>query len=416
MNPQPPTPPNNKTWSDYDKTYIMNTFSRFPLAIVKGEGNHLLDVEGKRYLDLASGIGVNLTGYGHPYLQQVLQSQSVNYLHISNMFSNPPAIRLAKKLVTATFSTQGGKVFFTNSGTEATEAALKIIHRFHHDKSPTQPVQQHLLVLEGSFHGRTAGSYSLSPHPAHAPYPRLPFHVHALPREDLGRAREVFSKVQPSAIFLEPILGNAGVLSLSKAYLHGLVRLAQEYKTTLVVDEIQTGMGRTGYLFAYQYAGIMPDLILFAKGIGGGLPLGGVVARGEYGEALQPGDHGSTFAPSPLAAAMGDALLDLLLTQGLLQQARGRSLTFAKQLRSMLRPYYRKLGLILRGRAWMLAMDGPGLQGKARWLQQTLLQDGFVTNVTAGHVLRLLPPLTLTSSEWEGFLTALEPRLVEMAG
>jgi acetylornithine/N-succinyldiaminopimelate aminotransferase len=256
-------------WQALNDNYVMNTYNRLPIVIEKAVDNKMYDTKGKEYLDLFTGLAVNIIGHSHPKILQAIKKQSESFLHISNVFYNKPAIELAKKLVENTIK---GKVFFVNSGAEATESAVKVIHKY---KVNNNTDREGIVVLKKSFHGRTLGALKLTRQPnVYQDFPVPNYPVYEVEPEDVAALEAIFDKEKPLAIIMEPVLGSGGVKPLSVDYLQKVEQLCRQYDVLLGMDEIQTGVGRTGKLFAYQHANITPDLILFAKGIGGGLPLG----------------------------------------------------------------------------------------------------------------------------------------------
>jgi acetylornithine aminotransferase len=332
-----------------------------------------------------------------------LDEQGHRFLHISNLFLNPPAIRLAERLVNHTFG--NGKVYFCNSGAEATEAAIKLIHKW---TVKEKNGKTGIVVLKNSFHGRTLGALRLTRQPGvYQDFPQPSFPIYEVEPNRTEELIEVCRQLKPAAVLVEPILGAGGVVSLSEEFLQTIDRLCEENQMLFCIDEIQTGIGRTGTLFAYQQFDLTPDVILFAKGIGGGLPLGGVIAGSKAADVFKPGDHGTTFAPSPLSAALGNAVLDALLEDGVLEQGR----KVAEELWKQLRELQDKMPDVICG------MDGRGMMIGIRTslhaeevsqLQKSLLNDGILVNVTAKTIIRLLPPLTLTMEEIDFFIRTLE--------
>ncbi|MBO8162190.1 MAG: acetylornithine transaminase [Brevibacillus sp.] len=376
----------------------MSTYNRLPIAIAKGEGNYLYDTEGKAYLDLFTGLAVNLLGHSHPAIVKSLQKQGSAFLHISNIFLNTPAIRLAQRLVERTIP---GKVFFTNSGTEATEAAIKLIHRWI-----TREGQERagIAVLKNSFHGRTLGALRLTRQPrVYQDFPTPDIPVYELEANDLGQLEQVCRDKRPVAMIMEPVLGSGGIVPLTEEYLRQAERICRAEGMLLVMDEIQTGFGRTGELFAYQHAHIQPDLILFAKGVGGGLPLGGIIAGEKLMDLFQPGDHGSTFAPSPLSAALGNTVLDVLEEEGFRQHMERSSAylwTSLERLAAERPGLYREV----RGKGLMIGIVMNASAEEVSTLQKQLLADGVLVDVTQRTIVRLLPPLTIRQPEIDRFI------------
>lgn len=389
-------------WQRLDQQYILPTVTRLPIAIERGEGNYLIDTDGKRYLDLFTGLAVNILGHSHPAILKALEDQGKKFLHISNLFLNPPAIRLARRLVENSFP---GKVYFANSGAEATEAAIKLIHKWTRAEGKGKTG---IIVLKNGFHGRTLGALRLTRQPAvYQDYPPLDFPIYEVEPNNTDELARVCETNQPAAILVEPILGAGGVLPLTDAFLETIDDICKKENILCCLDEIQTGMGRTGTLFAYQQTGLRPDLLLFAKGIGGGLPLGGIIAGERLSHLFRPGDHGTTFAPSPLSAALGNAVLDVLLEKGQLEKGRQAAEYLWQRLR-VLRQKYPDVIRDIRGKGMMIGIHTSRSEGEIRQLMLDLLEEGILVNVTAKTVIRLLPPLTLTRREIDRFAETLD--------
>jgi acetylornithine/N-succinyldiaminopimelate aminotransferase len=396
-------------WRSLDEQYIISTYKRLPIAIAKGEGNYLYDTTGKSYLDLFTGLAVNVLGHSHPSIVQALQEQGTQFLHISNIFLNQPAIKLAKRLVDATIP---GKVFFSNSGAEATEAAIKLIHKWSKSEGAGR---EGIVVLKNSFHGRTLGAVRLTRQPhVYQDFPQPPFPVYELEIEDIAGLRAICQNEKPAAVLMEPVLGSGGVIPLSESFLRDVEAICREEGVLFAMDEIQTGMGRTGKLFAYQHAGVTPDLILFAKGIGGGLPLGGVIAGPKLMNQFKPGDHGTTFAPSPLSAALGNAVLDELLDPAFAAQAEEVT-TYLWNSLDGLRERLPEQLQALRGKGMMVGIPLSVSPEEASHLQQKLLEDGILVDVTQKTIVRLLPPLTLTKEDVDLFLSVFSRHLTALS-
>lgn len=388
-------------WKNQDKTYIMETANRLPLIVEKAEGNYLYDVKKKRYLDLFTGLGVNILGHRHPALIKALKEQADQFLHISNFFYNPSAIRLAERLVTYTLG--HGKVFFCNSGAEVTETLLKLLYKW----STQQPdLKKGIVVLTNSFHGRTLGALHLTRQASvHQDFPKLDFPIYEVVPNEINELEEICRRYQPTAILVEPILGSGGVISLTPNYLQAIAGICKKRNILFCVDEIQTGIGRTGRLFAFQEYPIQPDVILFAKAIGGGLPLGGLIAGKKTAEVFQPGDHGTTFAPSPPATAMANVVLDLLMG-GVLKNSQEIIGYLWKKLGELPRRFPQTVNFI-DGRGMMIGIHTHLTLEQGKSLQLQLLNEGFLIDITARSVIRLLPPLTLTAEEIDLFFDTL---------
>ncbi|MED1792686.1 acetylornithine transaminase [Brevibacillus nitrificans] len=392
-------------WRSLDEQYIVSTYKRLPIAIARGEGNYLYDTNGKGYLDLFTGLAVNVLGHSHPRVLSALHEQGDLFLHISNVFLNQPAIRLAQRLVENTIA---GKVFFTNSGAEATESAIKLIHKW----TKTDGVgREGIVVLRNSFHGRTLGAVRLT-RQAHVyqDFPQPAFPVYELDAEDTEGLRAICREAKPAAVLMEPVLGSGGVVPLTESFLREVEAICREEGMLFAMDEIQTGMGRTGKLFAYQHAGVTPDLILFAKGVGGGLPLGGVIAGTKLMNQFKPGDHGTTFAPSPLSAALGNAVMDELLDPDFsssVAEVIEYLWSGLEDLRSRLPEQLQAL----RGKGMMVGIPLSATPEEASRLQSNLLEEGILVDVTQKTIVRLLPPLTLTKEDVDHFLAVFARQL-----
>ncbi|HEX6922506.1 MAG TPA: acetylornithine transaminase [Bacillales bacterium] len=397
-------------WQALDQKYIMPTYSsqKLPIAIEKGEGNYLYDESGKRYLDLFAGLAVNIVGHSHPEIVKTLKAQGEKFLHISNIYLNKPAIGLAETLVEHSIP---GKVFFSNSGAEATEAAIKLIHKWRVKHAPER---DGIVVLDKSFHGRTLGALKLTRQPGiQQDFPQPAFKVIEIEKENLSVLEETFKKAPPIAVLMEPVLGSGGVYPLSEEYLRGVEKLCREYGVLLCMDEIQTGVGRTGELFAYQHAEIEPDLILFAKGIGGGLPLGGIIAGEKLAGCFGPGDHGTTFAPSPLSAALGGTVMRILLEDGQLEKGRENAAYFRGRLAELNDEMPDTIAEI-RGKGMMFGVVTNQDAEFVAALRKRMVEKGFLIDVTQKTIIRLLPPLTLTQEDIDTFMVALRETITEL--
>ncbi|ERM19237.1 aspartate aminotransferase family protein [Brevibacillus laterosporus] len=396
-------------WLQKDETYLMSTYKRLPIAIEKGEGNYLLDTEGKAYLDLFTGLAVSVLGHSHPKIVEALVEQGEKFLHISNIFLNKPAITLAEQLVTHTIP---GKVFFSNSGAEATEAAIKLVHKW---AKMTGRENAGIVVLKNSFHGRTLGAVKLT-RQAHVyqDYPLPAFPVYEVAPGDIEGLQEIITTYSPVCLLMEPVLGSGGVIPLSESFLQTAFALCKEHDVLFAMDEIQTGMGRTGKLFAYQHTTVEPDLILFAKGVGGGLPLGGVIAGEKLANLFKPGDHGTTFAPSPLSAALGNAVIEALLVDGLLEEGKKQAEYLWARIAHLVDEYPQLLSDI-RGKGMMLGIQTKLAPEEVSHIQQGMLEAGFLIDVTQKTIIRLLPPLTLTSEEIDRFMVCFRDVLEQTA-
>ncbi|THF54555.1 aspartate aminotransferase family protein [Ollibium composti] len=369
---------------------LYETFARAPLAFEKGEGAWLVTERGERYLDFAAGIAVNSLGHGHPHLVAALTEQAAKLWHVSNLYEIPGQRRLGERLVDATFA---DKVFFTNSGAEALECAIKTARRYHYVNG--QPERYRIITFEGAFHGRTLATIAAGGQqkylegygPKVEGFDQVPF-------DDL-RAAEKAITAETAAILLEPVQGEGGIRDFPMQSLKRLRQLCDERGLLLIFDEVQCGIGRTGKLFAYEWAGVEPDLMAIAKGIGGGFPMGACLATDEAAKGMTAGVHGTTFGGNPLAMAVGNAVLDVVLEQGFLDEVNRKALLFKQGLAAVADEYPQVIEGI-RGTGLMLGLKCTMPNGKVNMA----LRDQHLLAVPAGdNVIRLLPPLTVSDAE-----------------
>ncbi|PFJ18697.1 aspartate aminotransferase family protein [Bacillus cereus] len=386
-------------WFQLDKEYMMPTYYRTKVAIERGKGCKLYDVDGKEYLDLFSGVGVNVLGYNHPKIVQTTIEQVTKSLHLPFHFLNPVAIEYAKKLVHC--SLKNGKVFFTNSGTEATETTLKLIDKY---RSITNEERDGVVVLKSSFHGRTLGALHFTRQEnVYQNFPKTAIPVYEVERENIEQLEEIIINENPIAILLEPVLGSGGIYPLSREYLHGVQCLCDKYNVLLIVDEVQSGMGRTGKLFAYQNFNITPDIIQIGKGAGGGIPLGGIIVSEKLGDVFSPGDHGTTFAHSSMGTALGLTVLNTLIDGGLMQEAYEMSLYLNDKLQEIQNEnsYFIKE---VRHAGMMFGISVNDTNENVKKLQIELMNKGILVDVTQGNIIRLLPPYIIKKEEIDAFI------------
>jgi acetylornithine/N-succinyldiaminopimelate aminotransferase len=360
-----------------ERDFVMPTYARAPVEFVRGEGCSLWDAEGKEYLDFLAGISVVQIGHCHPALVEAVTAQARRLMHAGNLYYTEPAMRLAGRLSERSL---GGKVFFCNSGAEASECAIKLARRRRRGGE--------IVVLEGAFHGRTMGALSGTPQrEKQEPFEPLVPGFRVVPRED-GEALAAAVGPDTAAVMIEPIQGESGIHPVPDAVLRAAREACDRHGALLVMDEIQCGMGRTGSLWAWQAAGVMPDVMTVAKGLGGGLPIGACVTTPDCADVFHPGDHGSTFAGGPVIAAAANAVLDVVDDQAFLAAVGEKGERLATGLRG--------LGLDVRGRGLMLAFRADHAPELARRL---LLEQRLVVNATGPDTIRLLPPLTVTGEE-----------------
>jgi acetylornithine/N-succinyldiaminopimelate aminotransferase len=378
-------------WRERYADAMMGTFAP-PLAMLeRGQGAHVWDVDGTRYLDFLAGIAVNALGHAHPVLVEAVSRQVAALAHVSNYFATAPQLQLAERLRRLTGAGDAGRVFFVNSGTEAIEAAIKLARLNRGDGRRTR-----ILSLVNSFHGRTMGALSLTGKAAlrEAFEPLLPGVEHI---DTTLEALEAAMDGTVAALFVEPIKGEAGVLDLPDGFLQRARELATQHGALLILDEIQTGVGRTGTWFAFQQHGIVPDALALAKGIAGGVPIGALVTFGAASELFQPGQHGSTFGGNPLATAAGNAVLGEIERAGLVENA---SVIGAK-LRDIIESMGSPLIAEIRGQG---SLVGLGLAAPvAGAIAAAAFANGLIINAPNDSSIRLAPPLIIGDAELEEF-------------
>jgi acetylornithine/N-succinyldiaminopimelate aminotransferase len=370
---------------------LMGTYGTPRRVLVRGDGCYVWDEDGRRYLDLLGGLAVNVLGHGHPALVSAVTEQLQTLGQVSNFFATPPQIALAERLLEVSHA-GAGRVFFVNSGTEALEAAFKIARRTGRPK---------IVAAEGGFHGRTMGSLALTGKPAiREPFEPLPGGVMHVPYGDAAALGEAVDS-ETAAVVLEPIQGEAGVLVPPDGYLTAAREITSRHGTLLVLDEVQTGVGRTGDWFAYQHENIRPDVVTVAKGLAGGFPIGARLGFGAAADLLGPGSHGSTFGGNPVAAAAALAVLNTVEREGLLDNV-GK---VGEQIRSGAEAHGHPLVAGVRGRGLLLAIEltAPVSAQAAA----AALDAGFIVNPVSADALRLAPPLVLSGDEAEAFVDAL---------
>ncbi|MBH0120575.1 acetylornithine transaminase [Rhodococcus sp. HM1] len=376
---------------------LMHNYGVPKVALVAGDGAIVTDADGKQYLDLLGGIAVNSLGHRHPAIIEAVTAQLNQLGHVSNLYASPPVLELAERLL-AHFGHEG-RVFFCNSGTEANEAAFKIARLTGRLK---------IIAAEKAFHGRTMGALALTGQPdKRAPFEPMPAGVEFVPYGDIA-ALEAAVDENTAAVFLEPIMGESGVVVPPEGYLAAARRITTEKGALLVLDEVQTGIARTGTFFAHQAAGVVPDVMTLAKGLGGGLPIGAVVATGPAAELFQPGKHGTTFGGNPVCAAAALAVLRTIDEQNLLDHVNsvGKHLaTGIEELGHPLVDHVRGSGLLLG-----VVLTAP----KSAAVEAAARDAGYLVNAAAPDVIRLAPPLILTEDQADGFVAAL-PAILDTA-
>jgi len=378
---------------------LYDTYMRAPLRFERGEGVWLITESGERYLDFAAGVAVNSLGHAHPHLVAELKAQVDKVWHLSNLYEVPGQEKLSKRLTEVTFA---DKVFFTNSGAEALECAIKTARRYQFAKG--HPEKFHIITFEGAFHGRTIATIAAGGQEKYIEGfgPKAPG-FDQVPFGDLDAVRAAITDAT-GAILVEPVQGEGGIRPATNEFLRGLREICDEHDLLLVLDEVQSGVGRTGKLFAHEWAGIRPDIMAVAKGIGGGFPLGACLATAEAASGMKAGTHGSTYGGNPLAMAVGNAVLDIVLADGFLEHVRDIALVFRQGLAS-LKDRFPDIIEDIRGEGLMLGI-------KATIPQADLLhaiRAEHLLGVPAGdNVIRLLPPLIVTAEEAREGLARIE--------
>jgi acetylornithine/N-succinyldiaminopimelate aminotransferase len=373
-----------------EATPLYDTYMRAPLRFERGEGVWLITEGGERYLDFGAGVAVSSLGHGHPHLVETLKSQAEKVWHLSNLYEVPGQEALATRLTDATFA---DKVFFTNSGAEALECAIKTARRYQFSKG--HPERFHIITFEGAFHGRTIATIAAGGQEKYLEGfgPKAPG-FDQVPFGDIDAVRAAITDAT-AAILIEPIQGEGGIRPATNEFMRTLRALCDERGLLLVLDEVQCGVGRTGNLFAYELSGISPDIMAVAKGIGGGFPLGACLATAEAASGMKAGTHGSTYGGNPLAMAVGNAVLDVILADGFLEHVRDVSLVFRQGLAS-LKDRFPDIIADVRGEGLMLGIKAVGPSAD---LMQAIRAEHLLAVPAGDNVIRLLPPLTTTALE-----------------
>ena len=372
-------------FQEVEQKYVMQTGKHQPLRVVRGEGMHLYDVDGREYLDMMAGIAVNALGHCHPAVVETITRQAGTMIHSSDLYFTEPKVWLAKKLVELAFPS---RVFFNNSGAEANETAIKIARKWgkkHKDGA------FEIISAFGAFHGRTLAAVTMGGKAAYSkafePLPQGFIHV---PFNDLDAIRAVTND-RTVAVFIEPVLGEGGVIAADPGYLEGVRKWCDEKDILLILDEVQTGLGRTGRWFAYQHAGITPDVLTLAKALGGGFPIAAVLAA-PRADVFEPGDHGSTFGGNPLACSVALTVLDVIEREHLVENAAEMGDLLGQVVESLGQQNPRGIGLM---RAFTFA------EPVAKAFQNQCIQNGVLVNATDDFTVRMVPPLIISAADIE---------------
>jgi len=394
----------NHKWMTRGESVFVGTYSRFPAVMVKGEGCRLWDADGRQYLDFLAGIAVCSLGHCHPAVTKAVQQQAAELMHVSNLFHTQPQIELAELLTENSFADQ---VFMANSGAEANEAAIKLARIYSGEG------RYEVISLSGSFHGRTLATVAATGQPKfHQGFEPLPSgFVHA----EFGDPQEIETLIteKTCAVFCEPLQGESGVRPLSTEYLQAIRALCDRHGLLLIFDEVQTGIGRTGTLFAYEQLGVTPDIMTLAKALGNGLPIGAMLTRKDIATSLTVGTHASTFGGNPVAAAAGVAVLKTMLGKGFLAEVQGKSAYFVQRLEAVAAKFP-ELATGVRGRGLLLGLvlTEKGIALGMEIVGQ-LFERGVLINFAGMRVLRFIPPLVVSREEIDLLVDHLEQVLAE---
>ncbi len=377
-----------------DKKYVIHTYKRIPLVLVKGKGTKVWDSEGKEYLDFVAGIAVNGLGHCHPKVVKAIQEQVAQLIHISNLYYIEPQVKLAKLVADNSF---GNKSFFCNSGAEANEAAIKLSRKYGKGK------RYEIICMEGSFHGRTLATLTATGQEKYRKgYAPLAPGFKIVPFNDLEKAAEAIND-RTVAVMLEPIQGEGGINVAGDKYLKGIRRLCDENDLLLILDEIQCGMGRTGKLFSYKHYGIEPDIMTLAKSLGGGFPIGAMIAKERIASHFSPGDHASTFGGNPLACSAACAAIEAILEEKLIENAAQVGNYFIEKLKELKKKY--SFIKDVRGKGLMIGVE---LDFEGKDIVSKCQEKGILINCTVDRVLRFVPPLIVTREEVDQVVTTLD--------
>jgi acetylornithine/N-succinyldiaminopimelate aminotransferase len=383
---------NTKEIMDLDAKYVMHTYGRHPVALIKGEGSVVWDVEGNSYIDCVAGIAVNNVGHANPKVAEAICNQAKKLIHVSNLYYTEEQVTLAKLLVDVS---PHKKAFFCNSGAEANEGAIKLARK-HTGKGE-------IITMKNSFHGRTITTITATGQPKYQKgFGPLTPGFKYVPYGDIAAFSDVISP-ETAAVLVEPIQGEGGVIVPPEGYLNELKELCQDHNALLILDEVQTGFGRTGEMFASQTMGVTPDITTLAKAIAGGFPMGAVMASNDVAETFEPGDHAATFGGSPLACAAAKASINYILDENLLERSKENGAYFKNKLNKIKEDHV--IVKEVRGLGLMLGME---LNLECGKIVEDLRENGIIANCAAGNVLRFVPPLVIDKDQIDTVITALD--------
>src|SRR5881628_1873876 len=388
----------NRDVAKLTENYVAHTYARYPIALVRGKGARVWDADGKEYLDFLAGIAVNSLGHCHPAIVRAIQQQARKLIHVSNLYHILPQSELARELCRHSFA---DRVFFCNSGAEANEAAIKLARRYNGEHSNSK---YEILSTHNSFHGRTLATLTATgQEKVRAGYDPLPAGFRQIPFNDLRAAEEGIDEQKTVGILVEPIQAEGGINVPDENYFRGLRELCDRRGLLLIFDEVQTGMGRTGKLFGYEHFGVKPDIMTLAKALGGGLPLGAMLAREEVANSFGPGSHASTFGGNPVSCAAGAAVMAALVRNGVLKNCVQMGKYLVKGLEALKKRF--SFMREIRGKGLLIGVE---LNIEGSKIADACLKEGLLLNCTASKVLRFAPPLTIKKSDIDRGLTILE--------
>ena len=389
----------NQYFNELDQKHYLQTYKRYPITLERGEGTYVWDVEGNKYIDALAGIAVNALGHSHPELVKTLQEQAAKILHISNFYVSEPQVRLAEKL---TSLSELDRVFLSNSGAESVEGAIKIARKYAHSKGKGGEI----ISFEGSFHGRTLATIATGKPQMQKGFEPIPAGFHQIPAGDMNKLKETTSNLT-AAIIIEPIQGEGGINVADASFLSALRDFCNENDIVLIFDEIQCGIARTGKMFAWEHFGVKPDIMTLAKGLGGGVPVGAIVSSQKVSDAIEYGDHGTTFGGNPLAAAAALTTLRVIENEKLVQQAHEKGSWLMERIQAINESSIKEI----RGKGLMIGIE---FNFETKPLVAKMLEHGVLANATAGNVLRLVPPLVITYNEMEKVVEVIKQSLKEI--
>lgn len=377
---------------DFDQ-YIVPVYAPAPFIPVKGQGSTVWDQQGKEYIDFTGGIAVNALGHAHPAVKAALLEQADQLWHIGNGYTTEPVLALARQMVAATFA---DKVFFCNSGAEANEAALKLARKYGRDLGG--PGKCDIIAFSNSFHGRTLFTVTAGGQPKYSEeFAPLPGAIHHVPFNDLTAVRELISD-KTCAVIVEPVQGEGGIIPAQPEFLQGLRQLCDQHKAVLIFDEVQTGVGRTGTLYAYMQYGVVPDILSTAKALGGGFPIGAILTTNALAHAFHPGSHGTTYGGNPLATAVAGKVFSIINTPAVLDGVQVRHQWFMQTLTTLNQVYpvfeeFRGLGLLLG------CQLKPEYAGQAKTIANLAAEEGLLTLIAGPDVVRFAPALIIDEAD-----------------